>query len=352
MVVCDIHHKTSPSSVDGASPYNPDNVLLSMDDLKLVLKEYGHDGRVRDIATYRKAFTHRSYCTRKNENFVEGNASCPPDCIPLQEESSERMEFLGDAVLNLVVAEYLFDRYPDEHEGFLTRMRSKLVNGDMLRELCLKANLHTRVLISKQIEDAGGRQAKNVLEDCFEAFIGAIFMDGNKGGRCGYVDAANWVTTFLESNIDFSELVAKQNSYKDMLTKYFQYAYNCAPRYIVDEAPVSIPVQPHPQHRPFRSSDTVTPPPLQSAEVCNTGMGMGSGSSTSTNDGGRGDVDGPPQSAMSRHQQQRSTAFTYTVCIKTRDDVTIGTGFGTSKKVAENEAARRALAYFGQLRLD
>ena len=316
-MTADMHHNTSAST--DLAPYNPRNKLLSVEDLTRVLETYGHDRPVRDVNIFRKAFTHRSYCTRKNENFVEGNADCPPDCLPLQEESSERLEFLGDAVLNLIVAEYLFRRYPDEHEGFLTRMRSKLVNGDMLRELCLVAGLDVHVLISRQIEDAGGRQAKNVLEDCFEAFIGALFVDSNKDGR-GYADAASWVTNFLETNIDFSELVAKQSSYKDMLTKYFQYSYNCAPRYTVDETPCAG------DHEP------VVQDPAQAGEQPEDASAGGGG-------GGGG------AHAVS---QPRTTVF-YTVCVKTRENVTVGTGSGHSKKAAENEAARRALVYFGQL---
>lgn len=262
-------------------PYNPQNRLLSDADLRDLLKRYNHRFPVRDANTFRKAFTHRSYCTRKNENFLEGNTGCPEGCLPLQEESSERLEFLGDAVLNLVVAEYLFERYPDENEGFLTRMRTKLVNGVMLAELSRVAGLHHHILISKQIEEHGGRSSKNVLEDAFEAFIGAMFVDAGKDD-VGYVAASEWLVAFLEHNIDFSALVATPNNHKDTLSRYFQHAFNCAPRFV--------------------------------------------------------DVEGGGTSAGS-----------CTVCVKTRDDLVVGTGVGVNKKAAENEAARRALLYFGQL---
>lgn len=270
---------------NAAIPYNPANRLLSEADLRGLLERYRYRFPVRDANTFRKAFTHRSYCTRKNENFVEGNAGCPAGCLPLQEESSERLEFLGDAVLNLVVAEYLFERYPDENEGFLTRMRTKLVNGVMLAELSRVAGLDRHVLVSRQIEEHGGRMNKNVLEDAFEAFIGAMFVDAGKDD-VGYVAASEWLVAFLEHNVDFSALVATPNNYKDTLSKYFQHAFNGAPRF----------------------TDIVP-------------------------DGGAA---GQPSD-------------TCTVCVKTRDDVVVGMGTGSTKKLAENEAARKALLYFGQI---
>lgn len=304
---------TMPATATAAAstdfPYNPRNRLLTPEALNRVLRAYGHDWPVRDVNTFRKAFTHRSYCTRKNENFVEGNAACPPDCLPLQEESSERLEFLGDAVLNLIVAEYLFHRYPDENEGFLTRMRSKLVNGEMLRDLCLSAGLDAHVIVSRQIEDAGGRRAKAVLEDCFEAFIGAMFVDaarGVHGEDRGYVAAARWVTGFLEANVDFTDLIAQHASYKDTLTKFFQFAFHCAPRYTVDEEEV-----PAPDAATGEAGGTYT---------------LTTGSSTDP-----------------------ASSLRYTVCVRTRDDVIVGTGTAATKKAAENEAARKALVYFGQL---
>lgn len=308
-----MHHNTSPNSVT-ESPYNPHNVLPGAEFIDSILQKYGNRHPVQKIEIFWKALTHRSYCTRKRDNFIEGNLDCPSECLPLQEESSERLEFLGDAILNLVVADYLFRRYPDEHEGFLTRMRSKLVNGEMLRDFCLITGLDVHVIISKQIEESGGRQAKNVLEDCFEAFIGAMFVDAEKDGQ-GYKVASEWLINFIETNVDFAELIPQQTSYKDMLTKYFQHAFNCAPRYAVDEIPM---------HAAMNSDD-------------------------STNAGGETIQDAAPQSQGQQTPAGGKPASMFTVCIRTRDDAIVGTGSGLTKKAAENEAARKAMAYFGQL---
>lgn len=206
-------------------PYNNANILLDEGYVTQLLLKYGVSQKFTNIDLYRNAVVHRSYCTRKNENFVNGNMLCPDDCLPLQEESNERLEFLGDAVINLIVAKYLFERYPDENEGFLTKLRTKLVNGTMLADICKMIELPKYVIISKQIEENHGRVNKKVLEDCFEAFIGAMFLD------FGYTNVETWLINFLEANIDFSDLISSNTNHKDTLLKYFQHNFNYLPKF-------------------------------------------------------------------------------------------------------------------------
>ena len=209
-------------------PYNPHNVLIMPSDLTSLLREYDVTAPFRDIDMYRKAFVHKSYCTRKNENFVNGNVNCPSGCLPLQEESNERLEFFGDSILNMTVADYLFERYPDENEGFLTRMRTKLVNGKMLAYLSEKVGLHKFILISKQIEENDGRKNLNILEDAFEAFIAAIYLDF---GSRGFDTVREWIVSVIESNLDFSELIRQNHNYKDQFLKYYQQNFSCMPKF-------------------------------------------------------------------------------------------------------------------------
>lgn len=223
---------SSMSNMDPpALPYNNTNTLVTPEFINDILQRYGVDKPFNNINLYRSALVHRSYCTRKNENFVNGNLQCPSNCIPLQEESNERLEFLGDAVLNLVVAKYLFERYPDENEGFLTKMRTKLVNGNMLTDVCKMVNLQKYVLISKQIEDNNGRANKKILEDCFEAFIGAMFLDFETEEKKGYNTVETWLINFFEENIDFSDLISSNHNHKDTLLKYFQHNFNYIPKF-------------------------------------------------------------------------------------------------------------------------
>ena len=208
-------------------PYNPLNKLVTEEEVNALL---GDVTKVKDINIYRKAFVHRSYCTRKNENFLIGNLGCPTNCLPLQEESNERLEFLGDAVVNLVVARYLFFRYPDENEGFMTRIRTRLVCGTQMAHFAGIIGLEKHLMISKQIEDNQGRHNLNLLEDCFEAFIGAILNDQGTMGD-GYEVAEAWIVNLIETNIDFSDLIANNTNYKDQAIKAFLHNFNVSLRF-------------------------------------------------------------------------------------------------------------------------
>lgn len=206
-------------------PYNSLNILIDQTQLEQILSTYEILEKPRDINIYRKSFVHKSYCTRKNENFVNGNINCPANTLPLQEESNERLEFLGDSILGMVIAGYLFERYPDDNEGFLTRLRTKIVNGKMLAHLSKELGFHKYVIISKQIEDNNGRYNLNILEDALEAFIAAIYTD------YGFEMAKIWIISVIETNLDFSDLIMVNTNYKDQMLKHFQQSYNYIPKF-------------------------------------------------------------------------------------------------------------------------
>ena len=233
---------------DEETPYNYKNILIDEDNIKKILNKYGIKMKCINIDIYRNALVHKSYSTRKNDNFVSGNINCPENCLPLQEDCNERYEFLGDSVLSTTVANYLYMRYPDQNEGFLTKMRSKLVNGHMLSELCKKVGLQKWMIISKQIEDNDGRKNYKILEDVFEAFICAIFLDFNKktikGNKLegisglGFQIAERWIINIIENELDLAELIKQNKNYKDKLIKYFQHNYMKLPNFF--EANVEI----------------------------------------------------------------------------------------------------------------
>lgn len=215
---------------ESSLPYNPANILLQHEDLKAILQRFGVTETYNDINVYRRAFVNRSYCTRKNENYVNGNTNCPEDCMPLQEESNERLEFFGDSILNIVIAKYLFDRYPQQNEGFLTTMRTKLVNGNKLAELAKDIGLQRFLIISNQIEESNGRENRNILEDTLEALIGAIYIDFDDGSDShGFVVARKWIVALMEESVDFVDLIRGNINYKDKLVKHCQYACQYVP---------------------------------------------------------------------------------------------------------------------------
>ncbi len=122
------------------------------------------------------------------------------------QESNERLEFLGDAVLELLTTRFLFDDFPDEPEGVLTAYRSALVKTTTLAKVAEQLELGKKLYMSKGEEATGGRQNQSLLADTFEAVVGAIYMDQGLGE----------VEKFLQSNL-FPEFdhIKKNRLYKD-----------------------------------------------------------------------------------------------------------------------------------------
>ena len=187
------------------------------------------------------AFIHSSYSKKTpleiGENVVL--ASKPEGALELMNEDYERLEFLGDAVVSIVVAKYLYERFPDEDEGFLTKMRTKLVNGEMLGFLASKLGFGEFAIMSRHIEDkCKGRTSQHILEDIFEAFVGAMFLDFNEIDNYNLLDnfysgigfqiCEKFIMHVIEEHVDFSELILKNNNYKEMLNKYFKETYESA----------------------------------------------------------------------------------------------------------------------------
>lgn len=290
-----LHNKTQDIPDDDL-PYNPSNVLPQLSDIRSFFDRHGlQHVPIRNLNLYRNAFVHRSYCTMKNQDFEQGNSKCPHDCLPLQEMSYERLEFIGDAILGMVTACYLYQRYPDQAEGFLSKMRTKLVNGKMLGFLSEKIGFPKFVLLSKQVEEVQGRNNYKIMEDVFEAFIGAIYVNFEEEtmptlenvkltpmSGPGYYIAEQWIITIFEKYLDFAELIQTKNNFKDMLMHYMYHTYQDSPRFF----------------------------------------------------------------EISIQNENNLKVFTYSV--KDKAGLVLGKGKGYSKKEAENNAAREAMVYYGQ----
>tara|TARA_B110000285_G_C15131833_1_gene624108 strand:- start:37 stop:879 length:843 start_codon:yes stop_codon:yes gene_type:complete len=221
-----IHNKTKEIT-EALSPFNNTNIILNENDLNNFFNNHNIDYPFKNINLFRNAFVHKSYCCMKNSNFTTSNISCPVDCLPLQEMPYERLEFLGDSILGYVIAKYMYIRYPDQSEGFLSKMRTKIVNGKMLGFLAEKVGFVKFAIISKQIEDINGRDNYKIMEDIFEAFIGALFMDSND---INIVE--KWIINIIEKYVDFVQLIIKNTNYKDALISYMQNRYQDMPRFL------------------------------------------------------------------------------------------------------------------------
>lgn len=237
-----IHNKTKELE-QNELPFNNKNLLLTEQNLRELFDNNGlSEHTFNNINLYRTAFVHKSYCTMKNADFNTGNTKCPDDCLPLQDMSYERLEFLGDSLLGMIIAGYLYERYPDQNEGFLSKMRTKLVNGKMLGFLSDKVGFTKYAIISKQVEETNGRNNYKIMEDIFEAFLGALFLDFQieeniNFSNCvvhsgnGYYIVQKMIIYIIENYLDISELVLSRNNYKDMLVSYMQHHIQDQPKF-------------------------------------------------------------------------------------------------------------------------
>lgn len=176
-----------------------------MQNSKITLTEY-----ISNKELLLTALTHRSWV---NENIgVRG--------------TNERLEFLGDAILEFVVSDRLFTLFPDKEEGYLTALRSNLVNTKNLSDLARRIDLGKQIFLSKGEEEGGGRENSSLLADTVEAIIGAIFLDVGIEGAYKFID--NLLLHDVETR---SKLPLKDP--KSLLQEYVQSKKLPAPKYVV-----------------------------------------------------------------------------------------------------------------------
>ena len=154
------------------NPYNTKNRLFTRPDIQTILSHVKFT--IHDPELYQTAMVHSSYVKRSEYISPTGEktqlADLPENCIPLFENSYERLEHLGDLVLGVVVSSYLNKRFPSENEGFLTNLKKELVCNEMLGDLCQKIGLNKFYIISKYNEDiCNGRTNIKKLGDILEA---------------------------------------------------------------------------------------------------------------------------------------------------------------------------------------
>ncbi len=165
-----------------------------------------------DIAILREAFTHRSYLNEHRGSDMRHN---------------ERLEFLGDAVLELVITEYLYAKYPEEPEGRLTAYRSALVNTNSISDAASDWNMNEFLLLSRGEAKDLGRARQYILANTFESVIGAIFLDQ------GYNVAKDFIARSLFNRLD--EVVGKRlwQDAKSRFQEEAQERTGITPNYVV-----------------------------------------------------------------------------------------------------------------------
>jgi ribonuclease-3 len=161
------------------------------------------------------ALTHRSFARSGEKDWLPSN---------------ERLEFLGDSVLGLVVSEFLYSRFPNKSEGGLTKLKSLLVNETALFRVSEALDLGKYILLSPEEERAGGRNRVSINADCLEAVIGALYLDG------GMSAVRPMIGRYIISQMEKIEADDSFRNYKGELLELLQGRGEGMPRYeVIDE---------------------------------------------------------------------------------------------------------------------
>ena len=231
------------------NPYNSLNIEIKSNDVLSILQRYGVPSKINNFELYRRAFIHRSYTKRPELENNEQNIIIldqPADCLPLSSKSNERLEFLGDGVLECVAKYYLYRRFPKENEGFMTEKKIALVKNEMIGRLAYEMKLHEWLLISKHAEEKKIRTNLKKLGCLFESFLGAVFLDSNKiqitdeegwfGNMFvtgpGFQMAQIFVENIFEKHVDWMKLINDDDNYKNILQVKIQKEFKTTPDYI------------------------------------------------------------------------------------------------------------------------
>ncbi|MBD3615881.1 MAG: ribonuclease III [Gracilimonas sp.] len=164
--------------------------------------------QIDDPSLFLKALRHRSTLSQEQYETYD---------------SYERLEFLGDAVLDLIAAEILFNDYPEKDEGFLTKVRAKLVRGDTLSSFSKELGLEELMELGER--NGGGKISKSILADAFESIIAAIYITK------GYRQAYQFVDRVIKNNLVIEELINTVDNYKSVLLEYAQAQKMSIPQY-------------------------------------------------------------------------------------------------------------------------
>lgn len=157
--------------------------------------------KIKNLSLYQKAFTHKS-ALKEYEHLTE---------------SFETLEFMGDSVLGFIITKFLFDRYEEKQEGFLTKARTKLVRSETLAAIATKLGLNNLVLMDEKGMRNGWNNNPKILEDVFEALVGAIYMD------LGLLHAKEFVLRiYTDPNYVNLNAIMIDDNFKDHLMRYCQ----------------------------------------------------------------------------------------------------------------------------------
>ena len=210
-----------------SNPYNDKNIDICKKDIEYILREYNINYEVIDMQLWSRAFVNSSYVKNPFLNYVQ----LPFNCIELKQFSNERLEFIGDGILENITKLYLYKRFPDADEGFMTEKKINLVRNEHIGKLAYKMGLHKWLLISKQSEEKKNRNNYKKLGCLFEAFLGALYLDANEYSKNGYQQCEIFLENIFNNLVDWNEIIENDDNYKNIFQVKIQKEFKCTPEY-------------------------------------------------------------------------------------------------------------------------
>lgn len=272
------------NGVDGADgdggegdgdPLNPCNCEITEEDVRALLRKYGVPDKIHNMALYRRAFVHSSYTRRpryeSHSSSVDSNklgtdlnerSGGSGSVIPLKTKSNERLEFLGDGILECVVKFHIYRRFPKENEGFMTEKKIAVVKNVSIGKIAQDMGLSKWLLISRAAEQSNMRNNLKKLGCLFEALVGAIFLDANQvpdndpdldtdaedaavaeeevedltfwkpNHMKGFHMAMRFIENVFQEHVDWVEILQKDDNYKAILQVQIQKEFRLTPHYM------------------------------------------------------------------------------------------------------------------------
>jgi dsRNA-specific ribonuclease len=227
-------------------PFNSLNKEITPGEVQELLAKYNVYETIHHFVLYTRAFVHRSYTRRPNawneQNCIE-IVSKPDNCRELYTKSNERLEFLGDGVLECIAKFYLYKRFPKADEGFMTDTKIELVKNETIGRIAMEIGLHQWFMLSKHTETKNVRTNHKKLGCLFEAFVGALFLDFNRVTindehhwfdtifQCGpgFQIAQLFVEAVFDKHIDWTKITKQSDNYKRPLQELLQSEFKTTP---------------------------------------------------------------------------------------------------------------------------
>lgn len=197
---------------------NIKNKLISKMNVEKIINRYNKNKPqtlVNDISFYQTSFVQKSFANMDQDNSPSDN--CCVINLHSATTSNERLEFLGDKIIDFITTEFLFDSFPAKDEGFLTKLKSRIVKKQSLAFLGDKLGFREYMLISNHVERNQGRDNPRFLEDIFESFIGGFYKDQNSD----ILIIKDFLLGVYDEFIDLDNLINVNDNFKDSILRYF-----------------------------------------------------------------------------------------------------------------------------------